>query len=204
MLTSVYHGQFHKSDSGLSDISKTLNPFLIQCLHEHNDINARKIVSDDIFANELFANVPVSIWGTTSRFLNEGFFDDFSALVYDLQIGAVNDLPLFTHIRPKSETLTFTLMNHALVDNGAWKMMINQQIFQNYVVPNQASCPDIKSKWQSLIDLVESSYDQLSDDIDGNIMCLMGEKTASILVSKILKLKDAACDLDLKLNGIFN
>ena len=59
-------------------------------------------------------------------------------------------------------------------------------------------------KWQSLIDLVESSYDQLSDDIDGNIMCLMGEKTASILVSKILKLKDAACDLDLKLNGIFN
>ena len=47
---------------------------------------------------------------------------------------------------------SFTLMNHALVDNGAWKMMINQQIFQNYVVPNQASCPDIKSKkWLEVI-----------------------------------------------------
>ena len=61
-------------------------------------------------------------------------------------------------------------MNHALVDNGAWKMMINHKFFK-IMVFNQASCPDIKSKkWQSLIDLVESSYDQLSDDIDGNIM----------------------------------
>lgn len=160
------------TDSGYFQVPPRLDNFERQ-LSVMDELNGRTIIPRDIYRREYVGATPINLIGLGLKYDGSGFVRDEIPHEEDSQVLNVANLPFITALHPTS-ILDAT---HAMTDRAGWGFLMTYSL-ESMIGKHGLRKANESSKWDALLNHVQSAPTKLCLPIRGNHFFFIGEQSA--------------------------
>ena len=177
--------------AGCMDVGYMLKPARLesfaQQVEEMERINGSEIIPRDVYLKEYVGGSPISLMGLRLKYDGTGFVQDEMTHEEDSRVWDFANCPLVSGLCPDGVLDA----SHAMADQATWGFILTYQL-EIAIGKEGLGRVQRTGKWRRLLDFVRDAPRRLCWSVDGNHFFFVGERAASEVADKVVRLIDEA------------